>query len=102
MTDLISPLAFQLGIGGIGGFIVGFAIKKLSKLILILIGLFIALLIYLGAQGVININYGALWDAVSGLVSWAGSALSWLIGVLSLLPFAASFVAGFLLGLKLG
>jgi len=102
MTDLISPLAFQLGIGGIGGFIVGFAIKKLSKLILILIGLFIALLIYLGAQGVIDINYGALWDAVSGLVSWAGSALSWLIGVLSLLPFAASFVAGFLLGLKLG
>ncbi len=102
MTDLISPVAFQLGIGGIGGFIVGFAIKKLSKLILILIGLFIALLIYLGAQGVININYGALWDAVSGLVSWAGSALSWLIGVLSLLPFAASFVVGFLLGLKLG
>ena len=102
MTDLISPLAFQLGIGGIGGFIVGFAIKKLSKLILILIGLFIALLIYLGTQGVININYGALWDAASGLVSWAGSALSWLIGVLSLLPFAASFVAGFLLGLKLG
>lgn len=102
MTDLISPVVFQLGVGGIGGFIVGYAIKKLSKLILILIGLFILLLIYLGTQGVININYGALWDALSGLVGWAGSTLSWLVGVLSLLPFAASFIAGFLLGLKLG
>jgi uncharacterized membrane protein (Fun14 family) len=102
MSEVISPLVFQLGVGGIGGFVVGYALKKLSKLILVLIGLFILALIYLGTQGILNINYGALWDALSHLVGSAGSAFNWLVGVISLLPFAGSFVAGFLLGLKLG
>jgi len=102
MSEIVSPLAFQLGVGGIGGFIVGYALKKLSKLILVLIGLFVLALIYLSTQGVININYSSLWDALSGLIGLGGSVFSWLIGVISLLPFAASFVGGFLLGLKLG
>jgi uncharacterized membrane protein (Fun14 family) len=102
MSEIVSPLVFQLGVGGIGGFIVGYALKKLSKLILVLIGLFILALIYLSTQGVININYGSLWNALSDLIGIGGSVFSWLIGVISLLPFAASFVVGFLLGLKLG
>lgn len=102
MSEIISPLAYQLGIGGIGGFIVGYAIKKISKLILILIGLFLILLLYLGTQGVITINYSALWNALEGVFGFAGEAASWLIGMFSILPFAGSFIAGFLLGLKLG
>ena len=102
MSEIVSPLVFQLGVGGIGGCIVGYALKKLSKLILVLIGLFILALIYLSTQGVININYGSLWNALSDLIGIGGSVFSWLIGVISLLPFAASFVVGFLLGLKLG
>jgi uncharacterized membrane protein (Fun14 family) len=102
MSEVISPLVFQLGVGGIGGFVVGYALKKLSKLILVLIGLFLLALIYLGTQGILNINYGALWNALSSLVGSAGSAFNWLVGIISLLPFAGSFVVGFLLGLKLG
>jgi uncharacterized membrane protein (Fun14 family) len=102
MSEFISPLAFQLGVGGVGGFVVGFAIKKLSKLVLVLIGLFLLALIYLGARGIININYDTLWSGLSSLLGLAGSAFSWLVGVISLLPFAGSFLVGFLLGLKLG
>ena len=102
MSQVVSPLVFQLGIGGVGGFIVGFALKKLSKLILFLIGVFIVALIYLSTRGIININYDALWKALSNLLGSAGSAFSWLIGVISVLPFAGSFMAGFLIGLKLG
>ena len=102
MSEFISPLAFQLGVGGVGGFVVGFAIRKLSKLVLILIGLFLLALIYLGARGIFNINYDALWSGLSSLLGLAGSAFSWLISVISLLPFAGSFLVGFLLGLKLG
>lgn len=102
MSEFISPLAFQLGVGGVGGFVVGFAIKKLSKLVLVLIGLFLLALIYLGARGIININYDALWSGLSSLLGLAGSAFSWLVGIISLLPFAGSFLVGFLLGLKLG
>jgi uncharacterized membrane protein (Fun14 family) len=93
MSEVVSPLVLQLCVGGVGGFTVGFALKKFRKLILLLIGIFIVVLIYLSTQGV---------GALSSLLGLAGSAFSWLIGVISLLPLAASFVAGFLLGLKLG
>ena len=102
MSEVISPLVFQLGVGGIGGFVVGFALKKLSKLILFLIGVFVIALIYLSTQGIIDINYNSLWNALNGLVNLGGIAVPWLVGVISLLPFAGSFIAGFLLGLKLG
>ena len=102
MSEIVSPLVFQLGIGGVGGFIVGFALKKLSKLVLFLTGLFILALIYLSTQGIINVDYASLFKALSDLIGSAGSAFSWLVGVISLLPFAGSFIAGFLLGLKIG
>ncbi len=102
MSTIIPQLGFQLGAGGIGGFIVGFAIKKISKLVAIVVGLFLLVLIYLGTQGILNINYDALFKAVAGALGLAGSAFTWIIGVISLLPFAATFIAGFLLGFKIG
>jgi uncharacterized membrane protein (Fun14 family) len=103
MSEVVSPLIYQIGIGGIGGFIIGFLIKKLSKLIIILIGLFLVALIYLSTQGMISISYNSLWEALKGAFGFAGeAAASWLAGVVSILPFAGSFVVGFLLGLKLG
>lgn len=102
MSEVLSPVIFQLGVGGVGGFIVGYALKKLSKLLLVLFGLFVVALIYLGVRGIISINYEALFTAIGELVGAASAASSWLIGAISLLPFAGSFVAGFLLGLKLG
>lgn len=102
MSATLSPLVYQFGIGGIGGFIAGYALKKISKLVAIVIGLFIIALIYLSTQGIISINYGALSKALSGWIGSAGQAASWLVGAVSLLPFMGSFVAGLLLGFKLG
>ena len=102
MSEVVSPIVFQLGVGAVGGFIVGFAVKKLSKLILVLIGVFVLALIYLSARGIININYNALWTALANLLGLASSAFSWLVGVISILPFAGSFIVGLLIGLKLG
>jgi uncharacterized membrane protein (Fun14 family) len=104
MSEIFPSIIFQLGVGGIGGFILGFTLKKLSKLIVLLLGFFIVVLLYLGMKGIISlsINYDALFEAISNFFHWAGSALSWLTHVVALLPFAGSFIAGFLLGLKLG
>jgi uncharacterized membrane protein (Fun14 family) len=102
MSEVLTPLVYQLGIGGIGGFIAGFAVKKISKLVAVVIGLFLIALIYLGAQGIISINYEALWNAMANGLGLAGEAASWIVGVVSFLPFAGSFVVGFLLGFKLG
>jgi len=102
MSEILSPLVYQLGIGGIGGFVVGYAFKKISKLIIVLIGVFIIALLYLGVRGIISINYDALWKALANSLGMTESAFSWIVGVISLLPFAGSFIVGFLLGFKLG
>jgi len=102
MSAVLPSVVYQLGVGGIGGFIVGYAIKKISKLIIVLMGLFIIFLLYLGTSGIISINYEELWNALSSLLGRVSQAAGWLVGLISLLPFMGSFLAGFLLGFKLG
>jgi len=102
VSEIITPVVFQLGLGGIGGFVVGFALKKLSKLFLVLIGIFVVVLLYLGINGIISINYGALWTAIANALGVASGAASWLVGLISVLPFVGSFGAGFVLGFLIG
>lgn len=102
MSGILPSILYELGLGSLGGFIIGFAIKKLSKLILFLLGLFVLFLVYLNVKGVLSLNYEALFSFISELLGAVGGAFSWLVHTIALLPFAASFVAGFLLGLKLG
>ncbi len=102
MYEVLPSLGFQLGAGAIGGFIAGYALKKISKLVAIIIGLFLIALIYLGTQNIISINYNALFDAVASLFGSASSAFSMFIGIISLLPFAGTFIVGLLLGFKMG
>jgi uncharacterized membrane protein (Fun14 family) len=102
MSEILSPVVYQLGLGAVGGFVVGFALKKLAKLFIVLIGIFVVVLLYLGTSGVISINYNALWSTIAGWLGGAAQAAGWLVGLISLLPFIGSFLVGFLLGLKIG
>ena len=103
MSELISPIAYQIGVGGVGGFVVGYAVKKISKLVMILIGLAIITLPYLGASGILNINYDKLWEALSNFFVFLGDTVSWFASlIVSVLPFMGSFIAGFLLGFRFG
>jgi uncharacterized membrane protein (Fun14 family) len=102
LSEIITPVVYQLGLGAIGGFVVGFALKKIAKIFLIVLGIFIVALLYLGASNIIKINFGALWDAVGGWLGGAGAAASWLVGLIALIPFMGSFAVGFFLGFKLG
>ncbi|MCW4045720.1 MAG: hypothetical protein NWE94_09425 [Candidatus Bathyarchaeota archaeon] len=102
MSEILSPIVFQLGLGAVGGFIVGFALKKLAKLFIVIIGIFVVALLYLGTSGVISINFEALWSTIGGWLGGAAQAAAWLVGLISLLPFIGSFAVGFLLGLKMG
>ena len=102
LSEIITPIVYQLGLGAVGGFVVGFALKKIAKLFIIVLGIFIVALLYLGASDIININFGALWSAVGGWLGGAGQAASWLVGLIALIPFIGSFAVGFFLGFKLG
>jgi len=102
MSEIVTPLVFQLGTGAIGGFVVGYAIKKVAKLIVVLIGIFLLALIYLSSQGILYVNYDKLNNAIEGLLGGAGQAAGWLTPIIAHLPFAGSFLVGFFLGFKLG
>ena len=102
MSEIITPVVYQLGLGAVGGFVVGFALKKIAKIFIIVLGIFIIALLYLGASNIININFGALWSAVDGWLGGAGQAASWLVALIALIPFIGSFMVGFFLGFKLG
>ena len=61
MSELIPSIVYQLGVGAICGFIIGFAMKKAIKLLILLAGFFLLILIYLGYSGVITINFDKLF-----------------------------------------
>jgi uncharacterized membrane protein (Fun14 family) len=102
ITDILTPLVVQLGIGGVGGFIVGYALKKLAKIVVVIIGLFFLALFYLSYQGVINIDFDKFLELMSSLLGLAAGAQNILAVVMASLPFAGSFTVGFLAGFKLG
>jgi uncharacterized membrane protein (Fun14 family) len=102
LSEVLTPIVYELGLGAVGGFVVGFALKKIAKLFIIVIGIFIVTLLYLGANDIITINFGALWSAVGGWLGGAGQAASWLVGLIAILPFIGSFAVGFFLGFKIG
>jgi uncharacterized membrane protein (Fun14 family) len=102
LSEVIGPVVYQLGLGAVGGFVVGFALKKIAKIFLVILGVFIVALLYLGASDIISINFGALWSAVGGWLGGAGEAASWLTGLIALIPFMGSFVVGFFFGFKIG
>ena len=97
----MSELA-SLSMLGIAGFLIGYAIKKLIKLFLFIVGLFLLALVGLEHLGAIKIYYDKLGEA---LISALGIMQRWLpeiIPALSDLFYSISFGAGFLLGLMKG
>lgn len=109
----IDPVSIgaSVGFGGIAGFLIGYAIKKVMKIMLVIIGLFFAALAYLSSQGIISINWdkfaatstGALTgvqNATGAIPSAADQTFSALanIGIPLTGSFAAAFVFGFMKG----
>jgi uncharacterized membrane protein (Fun14 family) len=98
----ITPLSYQLGLGGIGGFIAGYALKKFMKIVAVIIGLFILALVYLGYKGIISVNYDELGNSVSSALGLSGQAAELITPIIAHLPFAGAFGLAFFLGFKMG
>jgi uncharacterized membrane protein (Fun14 family) len=101
-TDLLTPIIGEVGIGGVGGFVVGYALKKLAKLLVILLALGFIVLEYLAYIGVISIDYTALYNWALGLTGQASGLWGIVTTLVAHIPFGASFAAGFFVGLKMG
>jgi len=101
IVSAVAPILFQLGIGGIGGFLIGYSIRKVSKIALIL-GIFVFSLIFLAYTNVIGVNYGGLIDGVSKFINAVNPALGLLAPFLSNLVFIGSLIVGLIAGYKMG
>ena len=102
MNEILSQMVYQLGAGGILGFIVGYAIKKVVKILIVVVGLFTLGLFLLEYEGIINVNYDKLLQVVENLTGTLGQTSGWINPILAHLPFAGSFAVGAAVGLKVG
>ena len=102
LSNILTPLAGELGIGGLGGFLSGYATKKVAKVIAVVIGVFFLSLQYLAYKDVIAINYNALEIFINELIGPASGAQTWLTDIMIYAPFGAAFIGGFYIGLQKG
>lgn len=101
----VMPFIQQLGFGAVAGFIAGYALKKVGKLVAIALGILFVALQLLAWSGFISVDWGVVQRQVDPLLEYEAMERSWR-GLLSMLtyniPFAAAFVPAFVLGVKRG
>ncbi|MBD3171969.1 hypothetical protein GF326_05810 [Candidatus Bathyarchaeota archaeon] len=100
-VSYLTPLITQLGAGGIIGLCIGYALKKIAKIVSFILLLFPIGFISLDSHGIINVDW-------LGPETWRNTALSNLgqlegvLGtILANLPFAGGAIVGFGIGLKI-
>jgi uncharacterized membrane protein (Fun14 family) len=99
MSAIITQFFFSLGISGIGGFLIGYATKKILRIIIVFLGLYLISLLYLMHIEVIKIDFVNLFATVYNLI---GQTISFFSNIITYLPVAGSFFSGFILGIIKG
>ncbi|WP_232685764.1 FUN14 domain-containing protein [Halobacterium zhouii] len=101
----VDPTSLGLEFGGgaaIGG-VIGFAAKKIAKLIAVLVGLELALFKFLESRGILSVDWDQLTAGMIQVSEAAnGAPPSWMATILSTLSVSAGFAGGFLLGFRKG
>ena len=101
MADILTPLLTQLGVGGVAGLCVGYALIKMGRIIAFILGLAFLGLQYLAYVGIISINYTAFINWANDLFSQIGVLEGIFGSIIGNLPFAGAFLTGFYLGVKI-
>ena len=65
----IMPFVSTIGFGGIAGFLIGFTIKRIMKILAVIAGVFFAALLYLESQHIVNVNWDKLQMISNGVLS---------------------------------
>ncbi|MCD6368436.1 MAG: FUN14 domain-containing protein [Thermoproteales archaeon] len=104
--DPISQLLPILVTGSAGltlGFLIGYALKKLLKMVAVILGLFLLALLVLNFYGLITVNHESLEKIVVLIVGrlreTAPLFVNW---VTTSIPFSGGLLAGLILGWKKG
>src|SRR5215218_8519380 len=118
--ESLAPTAATLGGGFFVGFLIGYALKKVIKIVAVIIGLFLAGLAYLQYHQIANINWNKLQAVSEGAITTLSNAIMMQIPGFSGdghaaattasslamtsfgIPFTGSMSAGFTIGFMKG
>ena len=65
----VMPFVSTIGFGGIVGFLIGFMLKRIMKILAVIAGVFFAALLYLESQHIVNVNWDKLQTISNGILS---------------------------------
>jgi len=99
ISESFTSILFQICIGGIGGFLIGYAMRKIAKVALIL-GVVVFFLIFLAYTNVINVDYSGLSETVENFLNAINPALKSFTPLLAHTPFIISLFFGIILGFR--
>jgi uncharacterized membrane protein (Fun14 family) len=71
-TDTLASMSASIGGGSFGGLLIGYALKKVIKMLAIVVGLFLAGLAFLQYKQIAAIN----WNKLEGTITAADGAIS--------------------------
>jgi uncharacterized membrane protein (Fun14 family) len=116
IVDSFGSTAATLGGGFFVGILIGYAVKKVIKLLAVIVGLFLAGLAYLQYHQIANINWNKLQQMSEGTITTLANVITQIPGVsvdshaatasLAMtsfgIPLTGSMSAGFTLGFMKG
>jgi uncharacterized membrane protein (Fun14 family) len=99
-----TALGMEFGTGAVIGGVIGFAAKKVAKLIAVIIGLELALFKFLESRGILQVEWSKLGATFldAGQAATSETPPSWIATLLSTLSISAGFTGGFMLGFRRG
>jgi uncharacterized membrane protein (Fun14 family) len=65
----VMPIVSTIGFGRVAGFLLGFAIKHIMKILAVIAGVFFAALLYLESQHIVNVNWDKQQSISNGVLS---------------------------------
>jgi uncharacterized membrane protein (Fun14 family) len=108
-TDTLTSMSATVGGGFFGGLLIGYALKKVIKMIAVVVGLFIAGLAFLQYQYIATIHWHKLEGAITKLAAATNSTINDNSNVAALsmmsnfgIPLTSSLSVGFTIGFMKG
>ena len=107
-TDALTSISTSIGGGFFGGLLIGYALKKVIKILAVVVGLFLAGLAFLQYQQIAAINWNKLEGTISAVANAASSTINDANNNLAVvmsnfgIPLTSSISIGFTIGFLKG
>jgi uncharacterized membrane protein (Fun14 family) len=108
-TDTLTSISTSIGGGFFGGLLIGYALKKVIKMLSIIVGLFLAGLAFLQYQQIATIHWHKLEEAITKLAAATTNTINDNNNVAALammsnlgIPLTSSMSIGFTIGFMKG